>query len=192
LVEAGDSFNVAVEFVEATDSNVVSFVFKYDGSKFASSFFQPAKGVQLLEWENGEGYISLTLMIQNYNAKVLGSITVNALTDANFGKAYQVIYADAEYVVKDKAGGKEILAAKGMVRFTTFGQGSNVEPVLPGDTNGDGKLDLIDLSNMIDWFGYNTDHTDWHKVYAFFDFGGEKGAIDIYDIVYIARLIKAA
>ena len=61
-------------------------------------------------------------------------------------------------------------------------------PVLEGDTNGDGRVDLLDLSNMVDWLGFDDSREDWANWHIFFDFNGN-GEIDIYDIAYVARLL---
>lgn len=62
-------------------------------------------------------------------------------------------------------------------------------PALEGDTNGDGRIDLLDLSNMIDWLGFNDSREDWADWHIYFDFNGN-GEIDIYDIAYVARLVN--
>ncbi|MCL2766641.1 MAG: dockerin type I domain-containing protein, partial [Peptococcaceae bacterium] len=59
---------------------------------------------------------------------------------------------------------------------------------VPGDTTGKGYVDLIDLSNVIDMFGYGQTTPGWNTLYKFFDFNGN-GRIDIYDIVYVAQRI---
>ena len=76
------------------------------------------------------------------------------------------------------------LTAGATVRFTTLGGGTLVE----GDTNEDFMVDMIDLSNMVDWFGYNEETEGWDDWYVYFDFNGN-GRIDVYDIAYVARLI---
>ena len=94
---------------------------------------------------------------------------------------FQSIALTADYVIKQSDGSKEILTGNASVRFTT-GSG------LAGDTNNDGVLNLIDLSNMVDWFGIRSTHADWESKYVFFDFNNN-GEIDISDIAFVARLI---
>ena len=60
---------------------------------------------------------------------------------------------------------------------------------LPGDTNFDGVVDLLDFSNMVDWFGIDSNHPEWYDFYVYFDFGNN-GRIDIYAIAYVARIIE--
>jgi len=50
---------------------------------------------------------------------------------------------------------------------------------------------MMDLSNIIDWFGINNTHPDWYSKYIFWDFN-DSGEIDIYDIVYVAQRINGS
>ncbi|MDR2671485.1 MAG: dockerin type I domain-containing protein, partial [Oscillospiraceae bacterium] len=66
-------------------------------------------------------------------------------------------------------------------RFTTVGG-------TPGDLDGDDKVTLIDLSEIIDAFGVTSASSAWVQ-YRFFDFNGNN-AIDIQDIVEIALKVN--
>jgi hypothetical protein len=83
-------------------------------------------------------------MIPSYDAKDLGDITLRAKEDAELVRGRRSVEATAGYVVRDEDGDKTIEATYAAVSFTT------VEGI-PGDTKDDGVVDLLDLSNVIDW-----------------------------------------
>jgi Ca2+-binding EF-hand superfamily protein len=58
---------------------------------------------------------------------------------------------------------------------------------MPGDTDGDGVITLIDISNIVDMFGVNSEDPLWAEA-RFFDFNNNN-EIDIADIVVIAKQI---
>ena len=57
-----------------------------------------------------------------------------------------------------------------------------------GDTNGDSIVDLLDLSDMIDWFGITSADAQWNSLYVFYDFNNN-GQIDIGDIAVVAQML---
>ena len=87
-----------------------------------------------------------------------------------------------EYVVKNEDGIKIIAEAEGAISFTSVG-GSGI----PGDFDGDGSVSLIELSDVIDMFGKNTESIDW-SLCKFCDINNN-GEIDILDISAIAKHI---
>jgi hypothetical protein len=89
------------------------------------------------------------------------------------------ITAIADYVYKTSAGEKLAKQVTGSTNFTTSG--------LPGDTDGDGVITLIDISNIVDMFGVNSEDPLWAEA-RFFDFNNNN-EIDIADIVVIAKQI---
>lgn len=55
---------------------------------------------------------------------------------------------------------------------------------IPGDLNLDGEVDIIDLSTISGWTGFESGDPEWTDCY-FFDLNGD-GGIDIFDIVVVA------
>ena len=187
LLKKGDYFDVKVSFVQATTSNAVSFVLNYDSDKFEyagnlgedSSQDSYINGVSYLTSSVGDGNISFTIMIPDYKAKDLVSLRFRAKENADIQNTDSSITATANYVYRASTGDKTVRTAFGSTDFTTSGN--------PGDTDGDGKITLIDLSNVIDMFGVKSGDALWSKA-KFFDFNKNK-VIDIADIVAVAKLI---
>lgn len=182
LIKKGDVFDVLASFRDTTETNAVSINFKYDSSKFEYiSALADIDGVSYLTTEAGDGEIKLTLMIPDYNAKDLAKIRFKAREDADLQNEDSSIETVANYVYRDFEGNKFILATFGSTSFTT----SNGNP---GDTDGDGIVTLIDLSNVIDLFGVTNTSSRWPRA-KFYDFNNNN-QIDIADIVYVAQLIQ--
>ena len=187
LVKKGDYFDVAVSFHKATTANAVSFVLNYDSDKFEyagnlgadSSQDSYIEGVTYLTSSAGEGKVKLTMMIPDYKAKDLASLRFRAKENADIQNADNSITASADYVYKNSTGIKTVRTAFGSTDFTSSGN--------PGDTDADGKVTLLDLSNVIDMFGVKSGDALWTKA-KFFDFNNNK-VIDIADIVAVAKLI---
>ena len=57
----------------------------------------------------------------------------------------------------------------------------------PGDINGDGQTDLLDLSDLTDYFGMDESNNGWEDV-QWFDKDGD-GSIGIGDIAYLAKAL---
>jgi hypothetical protein len=186
-VKADEYFTLNAEFVNEKTSNAAMLSYAFDGGKFEAVDFIPADGVAVVNEEYGDGVATVTLMIQGYNAKNLGDLKLHAKVGAELVKEKQSVQVAAEYAVLGENGEKTIENAEAAVSFTTVGAGD--QPYVDGDTNGDGVLDMIDLSNIIDWFGYNKERPDWELTYTYFDFNNN-GLIDISDVTHIARLIK--
>ena len=184
LVKAGDYFTLNTAFVERQQSNAAMLYYTFDDTKFEYAGFTAAAGVMVLNTDHGAGYAKLIVSSMNYDLLDFGDIMLRAKEDAALEREFQTVSVTAQYVQKKDDGSKKIMSADDSARFTTLG-GSGGQPALPGDTNWDGVLDLIDLSNMIDWFGYTTATPDWDTLYIFFDFNNN-GEIDISDIAYVA------
>lgn len=182
LVKKGDTFDAAVAFRDKTLTNAVSVVFKFDSSKFEYwRDLDNIEGVNTLIREVGDGEVKLTLMIADYNAKKLANIRFKAKEDADLQNDENSITTVVNYVYKDEyTGNKFVLTTSGSTSFTT-------SDGIPGDTDGDGIITLIDLSNVIDMFGVRKGDALWARA-KFFDFNGNN-EIDIQDIVYVAKLI---
>jgi dienelactone hydrolase len=187
LLKKGDYFDVKVSFVKPTTSNAVSLVLNYDGDKFEyagnlgedSSQESYIDGVSYLTSGVGDGNVNFTIMIPDYNAQDLVSLRFRAKENADTQNADNSITATANYVYRASTGEKTVRTAFGSTDFTTSGN--------PGDTDGDGKITLIDLSNVIDMFGLTNGDELWIKA-KFFDFN-KNNVIDIADIVAVAKLI---
>ena len=184
LVRAGEYFEIDTMFVDERESNVVVLSYTFDGDLFRYAGFTPADGVGLVLAEHGEGYANITLMIPDYDAQELGSVMLQARDDAELVREWHRVNLSAEFVERDAYGEKSIMEAATAISFTTRGTG-NEDNMLPE------VVDLIFLSNMIDWFGTDRNHPNWYTFYVFFDFNNN-GSIDIYDIVHVARMISTA
>lgn len=188
LLKKGDYFDVKASFIEETTSNAVSLVIEYDSDKFEfagnlgadSSQDSYIDGISYLTCEVGDGNIKFTIMIPDYRAKDLVSLRFRAKENADIQNEEISITATANYVYRTSTGDKTIRTAFGSTSFTTSGN--------PGDTDGDGKITLIDLSNIIDMFGVKSGDELWTKA-KFFDFN-KNNVIDIADIVAVAKLIS--
>jgi len=85
-----------------------------------------------------------------------------------------VIGMTAELAVKEDDETKSIRRVQASVTFTT-------------SAGAQGPYTLIDLSNLIDWFGVKAGDAAWAQA-RFFDFNGN-GEIDIQDIATLAQMI---
>ncbi len=187
LVKKGDYFDVTVSLPETTTANAVSLVLNYDKDKFEYAGNLGADplqasyidGVTYLTSDAGDGNIKLTMMIPDYKTKYLVSLRFRARENADIQNADNSITATANLVYKTSEGSKFVFPVSGSTDFTTSGN--------PGDTDADGKVTLLDLSNVIDMFGVKNGDVLWAKA-KFFDFNKNK-AIDIADIVAVAKLI---
>ena len=187
IVKAGDYFTLNTAFDKRQDSNAAILSYTFDGGKFEYAGFAPASGVQVINTDFGAGYAKITAVSMEYDLKNFGDLMLRAKEDAVLSNEHNTVGVSLEYVALGEDGEKSIKALSASARFTTLG-GSGGGPALPGDTNFDGVLDLIDLSNMIDWFGYNKRNADWETLYTFFDFNNN-GIIDISDLAYVAQRI---
>ena len=187
LVKKGDYFDVTASLPETTTVNAVSFVLNYDPDKFeycGNLGADPAQdsyidGVTYLTSDVGDGNVKLTLMIPDYKAKDLVSLRFRAKENADIQNADNSITATADLVYKTSEGSKFVFTVSGSTEFTSSGN--------PGDTDEDGKVTLLDLSNVIDMFGVKSGDALWTKA-RFYDFNKNK-VIDIADIVAVAKLI---
>jgi hypothetical protein len=185
-VKAGDYVTIDAEFVERQESNAAILSYSFDGDKFEYANFSPAPGVIVVDAAYGTDFAKLTVVSMDYDLQSFGTIMLRSKEDATLANEYQSVSLAAQFVVKDSADDKVIRTSKGDVRFTTVG--GVVGPVITGDTNGDGVVDLIDLSNMVDWFGFKSDDANWETLYTFFDYNNN-GEIDISDISTVAQLL---
>lgn len=187
MVKKGDYFDIAVSFKKVTSTNAVSVVLSYDQDKFEYAGNLSADrsqdsyidGVTYLTTDVGDGSVRLTMMIPDYKAKDLVSLRFRAKENADIRNADNLFTATADFVYKTYEGQKSLASASSSINITTVAD--------PGDTDGDGLVTLLDLSNIIDMFGVKIGDELWSEA-RFFDFNGNK-EIDIADIVAVARLI---
>ena len=186
-VKSDQDITINAKWNEPVSSNTAVLKFAYDTEVLDFVKFAPAAGVSIITSEVTEEGVEIVLMISDYNTQDYGNLVLHTKAGAPLTNAWIVVCGNVDYVVLHEDGTKEIKNVSTSVSFTTAGNGN--APFVPGDTNNDDILDLIDLSNMIDWFGYKRGNPDWDSVYTFFDFNSN-GEIDIYDISYVANLVK--
>ena len=170
---AGDQFTLTAAFENKVESNAGTLTYTFDPSIFNYIDFAPANGVTLVNSVITNGQVKLTLVrIGDYGINELGSLTLQAKEDAVFNGELKEFSVNAQYVLNTDP--KTIASG---TAFTT------VRTVEIGD------FTLIDLSNIVDWFGIDNTDANWFRLYAAWDFNNN-GEIDIYDIVFVAMLIK--
>ena len=179
-VQAGDSFDIGTSLLGPTSSNTAQLNYSFDAAKFEYVGFTPAEGVIVLNSEIEEGTAKFVVMVSDYNMQNLGTLTLKAKADVTLANEWNTISLTANYVEKSESGSKSIVPISGSVPFTTIG--------IKGDTNGDSIVNLLDLSDMIDWFGVTSDDAQWNSLYIFFDYNNN-GEIDISDIALVAQMI---
>ena len=177
-VKKGESFTVGVSFKEQIVSNTAILAVDFDAEKFQLRGFTPAEGVTLLNQEVRDGTVFLTVMVDDYATTAYGDLEFSAHDDVALDDVENTVCVAVQYVVKDEDGEKTVETAYGSTGIYTV-----VDPF-------EGlEVSLIDLSNIIDIFGYNKSTEGWFERYRAFDFNGN-GEIDISDITYVASLIK--
>ncbi len=181
LVKKGNYFNVMPSFDYSVNSNAATLEFSFDSTKFEYRGFTSAEGVSLLNSETGVNSLKLTVMVEDYSTKDYGKVLFSAKEDVDLENTDNTIEVKATYVVKADDDTKTIETATASTTFTSVGD-------LSGDVNHDGKVNLLDLSDIIDVFGITSSDSRW-STYRFFDLNGN-GTIDIQDISEIAKLIK--
>jgi len=172
LANANEGVAVNVAFENEENSNITILTYTYDAEQFAYGSFVPAEGVTVLDEDTSvPGVVEVKLMKADasYGMKGLGELVVTPLADG--GK----IAVDAEYVE---------LTDDGKVVRTASENTTIVIRTVPEN------LTLIDLSNLVDWFGYDAQTEGWKKEYRYWDFDNS-GVIDIYDISFVASKILA-
>ena len=175
LVKAGDEFTLNAAFTSKTSSNAAILTYTFNAGKFEYVGFAEAEGVTPLHYETSGGLTKITVMKQTYDIDNLGGLILRAREDAEITNDFETVYLNVEYALLGEQGAKEVKTAGASATFATF--------VMPESFN------LIDLSNIIDWFGIDSTNPDWRTKYAFWDFNNSKD-IEIYDIVFVAQRIR--
>ena len=180
LVKKGNYFRVNTSLTSAAASNAATVEYSYDTSKYEFRGFTPAEGVTVLDSIATETGRRLTVMIDGYNAEAFGETLFAAKDDADLQSSINIINVKVDYALRAEDGSKSIVSASGSTSFTSVG-GSGI----PGDSDGDGTVTLIELSDAIDMFGESSDGSKWDAC-QFFDVN-KNGEIDIFDISSIAQ-----
>ena len=185
IVRRGDYFNISAAFESEITGNAGILEFTYDTALFDYANNTPADGVIVLMTELTDSGARFVLMVPDYEIKGLMTLMLRAKEDVILGNASHEIIALVNVVVKDQNNEKEVVNTATITKITTSGN-SLVD--VDGDVNGDGVVNLIDLSNIVDAFGFTDEHEAWETVYRFMDFN-QNGSIEISDIVYVAQRI---
>lgn len=108
---------------------------------------------------------------------------------------YKVSKGTEEFILSDLTNGAEIKIVIQTVDFSdNVSSGITVYavPVIPGDMNNDGIINIGDLSVVMAHYGTGNGDPDWEKAQKY-DVSGENGepdgVIDIFDLIYIAAII---
>lgn len=166
-------------FSEPVNSNTAILTYSFNDKVFAYKNFTASGGVSVLESYCSEGTLRLTVMVSDYKTLRYGEVCFTAREYTDLSDEENSVSLFVEYVEKDEYSNKTIKTVTAKMILPEEG--------IPGDVNGDGILNLLDLSDIIDVFGIDSAHELWNK-YKAHDYN-ENGSIDIYDITYIAKLI---
>ena len=171
LVKPGDYVTLTPRFGNSLSSNAAVLNLKFDKDIFE---YRGYEGLELLNTEETDEGIKLTVgNLEEYNLTSLGNLLFSVKDDVNKGE--NTIELIVEYVFKDANDVKAVATAGAGYEFTTI--------VIPED-----GYSLIDLSNIIDIFGTVAVDKGWAEA-KFWDFNSN-GEIDIFDITFVAQLIK--
>lgn len=185
-VVVGAEFEITTAFTEQMNSNTAVLNYSFDQSAVSYVGFIAADGVSVVSNEATETGVEIVVMIADYSTQTYGALLLRANTVTQ--SAPVCVQADIRYVVRNEDGTKEIKNANASIDITICASDAPQPPELEGDTNYDGVVNMLDLSNMIDWAGISDSDPNWEKLYVFFDFNNN-GEIDVYDIAYVASLI---
>ena len=165
-----EDFTLTPAFYTNTSTNTAVMNFTYDKAKFAYQGYTGSEGVTLVDAQETDNGVKITVMIQNYDATSLGDVKFHANefdeTEDN------TIRMTVDYVTKN-GDVKTINSGAASVTLTSVKLG---------------EFDLITLSNLIDVFGITKYSPEWSE-YRLYDFNNN-GEIDVFDISYVAQRIK--
>jgi len=181
-LDAGQDLTVETSFNNQVDSNVAKLMYTFSDELFEYKRFVTASGVTVLNEEITAGKAVITVMVIGYDTKTYGNLELTA--KKNVDVVFTVSLSN-ELVVKAEDGSKESVTYTVSVTSDPCGGGDGR---IPGDFNGDGKVDILDLSDMIDAFGITSSHLEWATIYRYMDFN-QNGEVDIQDIVLLTRHI---
>ena len=178
---AGDQVAATGRFVGLQNTNTAIATFTWDADLFDYVTYGQPAGSTLVDYTLDEvnGSLKVVLMAnEGYAMSDLGTVFLTAKDDVS--TAETALGLDVQYIGFEDADKieKEL--------------GTSLPIVTVAAGTGDLDLDnitLIDLSNVIDYMGYNTASADWYALYVYYDFN-KNSEIDISDIAYLAKLIK--
>lgn len=176
-ISLGESFQIGASFSQVVESNAAILTCSYDPEELEYLSFEPGGGVAVVDEEVTDGEIRLTFMILGSDLQNFGSFSFAAGESQELYGRECAISASADYVLWE--GDDKIILS----------ESSSAEILLadPGDVNRDGAADLLDLSDIIDFFGIDSADPDWSRA-KWFDID-RSGSIDILDVSHIARII---
>lgn len=171
-------FNVSAGFDAPVESNVAEMDISFDKTKFEYRGFTPADGSSLIAKEDTDEGVKLIVMTPGYDTTAYGDIQFRANTDANLTDGTSPIRLELNFVVRDDDGKR--------VKSTYATTGVDTADNVLGDVNNDGVVSLVDISDVIDAFGFTSEDSEWNaNSYYLYDFN-DNGAIDIQDIAAVA------
>ena len=179
-LQTGQDLLVDTFFNQKVNSNTSRLTYTYSDDEFSYKGFEAADGVTVLDEDIEPGKVMLTVMVNDYETSYYGKLLLTAKKDT---VSTFTVSLSNEIVVKTEDEQKMILIYTASVSSDYI-----VDDRIPGDFNGDGKVDLLDLSEMIDAFGIDSTYSDWASKYRYMDFN-QNGEVDIYDIALLARHI---
>lgn len=172
-VKSGVEFAVESKFNEAADSNVAMIYYDFNPDKFEFVSFTPAAGVTLVgEPVANGGEVQVTVMKPDYALENVGSLTLRVKDGVENG--IEEVRATVRYVVDVEGVKTENLTG-------------DVIPVVVN--NHPDTFTLINLSDIIDYYGADSLDENWLTTYVFWDFNGN-GMIEISDVTYVAQRVQ--
>jgi hypothetical protein len=182
----GGAVTLSAAFDRQLDANVALLRCRFDGGRLSCEAFTPGDGVTVLDIdETADGQVRVVVMAPDYAMRELGHFRLRAGEGLTPAGDYEDVTLRVEYVVREAPDRKDLQTADAGA-YVRIAAGE----AAPGDTDGDGVVDLLDLSNVIDWFGADHLHPQWASLCVRFDSNGN-GVIDIADIARVAKQIDA-
>ena len=179
-ISKGEYFTISASLTNIEQSNTSSITFTYDPAKYVYRGFTEAEGLTEFNVKQEEGSVTIILgNLNSYDLLSIGTALFSAREDVDLTNEESTITARLDLVTYD-GNQKVIKTLTGYLSFSTVG--------VPGDTDGDRKITLLDLSNLIDYFGITSTDQLWITA-KFFDFN-HNGQIDINDISFVATRIE--
>jgi len=185
----GDVVAITPKFDVTVDSNAAILNFCFDPEKLSFAGFAPADGVSALYMDiETPGVATVCLMVNDYNTTEYGTLYLEAVTDLVGAEDWYDVYSTALLAVR--LPGDEEAKAKTSFEASYVYAAVPSTPGLVGDSDFNGVLNLIDLSNILDVYGMTSEHPEWDR-YKHMDYV-QDGAILIEDIVFVAMLVLYA
>ena len=185
-INVGTDISITIGFSQQISSNTAVVECTFDPQTLRFVDFAAAQGVSIITRDDLETGVKLVFMVADYSTQTYGDLILHAAQPQD---APVTVQAGSRYVIRNEDASKEIRTADADTALTVTAEEIPQPPELKGDTNYDGAVDLLDLSNMIDWMGRRDSDPDWERLYRFFDFN-VNGEIDAYDVSSVAALVS--